>query len=97
MKEKLQIISHKFAHSVAVCKLNDKKRPQNNPPPSSVRSCQRTLIFSVRFLEEPLLRGCCLLQGATNRTMDVMFASSKSRVVARVLVEHLLLPTMQGF
>jgi len=27
----------------------------------------------------------------------VMFASSKSRVVARVLVEHLLLPTMQGF
>jgi len=29
--------------------------------------------------------------------MHVMFASSKSRVVARVLVEHLLLPTMQGF
>ncbi|CAD6216871.1 unnamed protein product [Miscanthus lutarioriparius] len=56
---------------VQICKLNfDKKRPRNNPPPSS---------------------------GATNRTMHVMFASSKSRVVARVLVEHLLLPTMQGF
>jgi hypothetical protein len=29
--------------------------------------------------------------------MDVMFATSKSRVAALVLVEHLLLPTMQGF
>jgi hypothetical protein len=45
------------------------------------------------IIERPL---SCLLQRATNRTMDVMFASSKSRVAARVLVEHLLLPTMCG-